>query len=125
MADYDLLQALFGYHPNQPAAVVALLAYAAAAGGSTFLNLKTNTRYTWIVTTTSVFEACGYAARLYVSGHPTIGAYIAQQLFLVITPTLLAIAAYMIAGRLMAMSNSQRMGCCLTASRVSTIFAAR
>jgi RTA1 like protein len=101
-----------------------LIAFLAAASVTIVLNVKTRTRFTWIVTITAVLEMVGYAARFQMIRSPSLGNYVIMQSLLVITPTLLAVAIYVVVGKLMMLADSQQMGC-LKASRIGTIFSLR
>jgi RTA1 like protein len=124
MANDDITLRFFGYYPNKAGAAISLIAFLAAAIVTIVLNVKTRTRFTWIVTITAVLEMVGYAARFQMMRSPSLGNYVIMQSLLVITPTLLAVAVYVVVGKLMMLADSQQMGC-LKASRIGTIFSLR
>jgi RTA1 like protein len=124
MAHDDMTLRFFGYHPNKAGAAIALIAFLAAAVVTSVLNVKTRTRFTWIVTITALLEMVGYAARFQMMRSPSLGNFVIMQSLLVITPTLLAVAVYLVVGKLMMLADNQQMGC-LTASRIGTIFSCR
>jgi RTA1 like protein len=110
--------------PTRLELLISLIAFLAAASVTIVLNVKTRTRFTWIVTITAVLEMVGYAARFQMIRSPSLGNYVIMQSLLVITPTLLAVAIYVVVGKLMMLADSQQMGC-LKASRIGTIFSLR
>eukprot|EP00741_Cyanophora_paradoxa_P014345 tig00000190_g13836.t1 len=105
-----LLERYFGYEPSRGAAIAALVVYLILTVVGVVLSLKTRSYYMLLVPVTSFLEAAGYIARVDAVGKPGFNNFLVMQLFLIITPTLLAVACYITVGRVLAASGVQRVG---------------
>mmetsp|Transcript_19147 Transcript_19147/g.57825 ORF Transcript_19147/g.57825 Transcript_19147/m.57825 type:complete len:338 (-) Transcript_19147:335-1348(-) len=113
---------LFHYIPNRALAILA----AALFGGVSILILivmlvKRRQYFMLVVTFCGLAEATGYVMRTIALDSLETGLYIGTQITLILPPTLLALANYIIAGRVMRISGSTRVGC-LRASWVAASF---
>lgn len=102
----------FGYNPSLSLAATALALYFVAAvivGIQVVTAKNKNGGYMHLVTLTGLTEAAGYAALVYLiqkSGQTNIyGAYVAMQVFVILSPNLLQAADYSTVGKIIAFSN--------------------
>ncbi len=125
MAALSTAAAYFHYEPNQAAAIAALVAFIAAAIGTTVVNIRARTCwFMFVVTLTALCEMGGYAARLAMLSAPTMGTYIAMQTLLIIPPIFLAVVDYITVGKLLALAAADRVAC-LGHKQVAWLFTAR
>ena len=90
----------FGFHPSEPAALVALSLILAAALAVLFVTIWTKSWFMLLATAVGVLEVAGYCFRVAMLSHPQRGFYIAMECLLIIPPSFLAIINYIVLGRL-------------------------
>lgn len=104
----------FKYTPSTALAAIALALYAVAAAVVGCQTWKSGWRYIHTVTITGLIEAAGYSAMLatiQLSGKTNIyGAYVAMQVFIVLSPNLLQASLYWTVGNLLAASPELTQG---------------
>ncbi|KAG5191123.1 RTA1 like protein-domain-containing protein [Tribonema minus] len=112
------IEAFFRFCPEVAPAVAGLVVYLILALVSGVVSFRSRAWFTLLTPITAACEAAGFAARISFLNAPEYGAYVVMALFLIVTPTLLAVVAYIVVGRLLAMQGAERVGCIKSSSLV-------
>ena len=77
----------FGFHPSEPAALVALSLILAAALAVLFVTIWPKSWFMLLATAVGVLEVAGYCFRVAMLSHPQRGFYSAMECLLIIPYT--------------------------------------
>lgn len=119
----------YGYDPSLGQAIIAITLFTAAAAVIAFLLERAKAhRFMHTMSATGLFEAAGYGAMIYCiaqSGKSDIfGAYVTQQVFVILSPNAIQATQYMTVGAVLrhspALTNGRKL---LRGWVIATIFA--
>lgn len=97
-----------GYELSVPANVVFIAIYAIIAIGLFWRSFQTRTKYLLVEPIGAACVAVGFVGRvLYTRDYSSLGLYIFQQLFIVVTPACFFAGNYILYGRLAAAAGAQ------------------
>ncbi|KAK9710692.1 hypothetical protein K7432_008253 [Basidiobolus ranarum] len=98
---------VFGFEPSFVLAIVAGAIHTLLAIVITALNLRYKTRYMMVVSIAATADLIGYFIRANSAKHPDVlGSRIAMELFVLLSPLVLALGSYLTVAKLIRSSDA-------------------